>query len=350
MTKEIKSRYKVIGIMAGSSMDGLDLAEVSFFKGSSWTFKVENCKTYSYDEKISGLLSGASDDSIELQYLTDRLFGEWIGECVQDFTSEKQDLIAVHGHTLIHQPENGISWQLGRGDIIADFTGMKVVSDFRSQDVESGGQGAPLVPVGDFELFKAYDACLNLGGIANVSIKGRKLAWDICPCNQVLNYYSIQLNKPFDENGRIASSGTVNSDWLNALRSDSFFTKAPPKSLPNEFIHTSVLNQVEPTEGLRTYCEFIAERIISDASEHLPPGSKILSTGGGALNTFLMELLNQNHKSLDFVVPERQLIDFKEAIVFAFLGLLKLRNEINVLASVTGAKRDSSSGVIHYPK
>jgi anhydro-N-acetylmuramic acid kinase len=350
MTKEIKSKYKVIGIMAGSSMDGLDIIEINFSKKGHWKFEILKTQTYSYDLDIYKSLSNAADQNIENQKNIDVSFGEWIGEKCLDFGVKNVDLIAVHGHTVIHNPEKSISWQLGNGRIISEKTKAIVISGFRSQDVNNGGQGAPLVPVGDFNLFQEYNACLNLGGIANVSIRDERRAWDICPCNQVLNYYANKLEKDYDENGELARTGTPNRNWLKKIEEMIYFQTKPPKSLPNKFIDEYYLDKINPMDGLRSYSEFIANQISNELKNHLHDENKILVTGGGAFNSFLLELLSSKNKGLNFVVPENQLVEFKEALVFGFLGLLKIQNENNVLASVTGASRDSSSGIIHYPK
>jgi len=350
MAKEAKSNYNVIGVMAGSSMDGLDVALMSFTKGPNWNFKILRAKSFSYDQPTYDLLAGAADNGSKEQARIDHLFGEWIARRLFEFGLDGAELVAVHGHTVIHKPKEGISWQLGSGEVIAERTDVTVISDFRTQDVNLGGQGAPLVPIGDFQLFPDFDACLNLGGIANVSIRGKKMAWDICSCNQVLNYLAQKLGKEFDENGEIARSGLENSAWLGRIESNKYYQQKPPKSLPNQFIERELLDEINPHDGLKTYTEFISKLMVNEISKFLPSDSRILTTGGGAFNTFLMEVLNSNKKGLIFSVPDADIVEYKEAMVFGFLGMLKFRNEVNVLASVTGASRDTSSGVIHYRK
>lgn len=350
MAKEIKSDYKVIGVMAGSSMDGLDVAEVFFSKSNGWHFEVGRHETIGYDQHIEILLKSAVDLGTNSQKEIDDYFGEWIGKQLEKFGTKDCDLISVHGHTLIHKPGEGISWQLGRGDIIAKLTASTVISDLRSLDVQLGGQGAPLVAIGDFELFDDFEACLNLGGIANVSVQEKKMAWDICPCNQILNGFAEKLGHPFDEGGQLARQGNVEGDWMKEISTVPFFSKKSPKSLPNSFIGKKILDKIDPLDGLRTYSEFMATLIVSDLKDHLVKNSRILVTGGGGHNSYLVELLNQNEHAFAFALPEKKIIEFKEAIIFGFLGLLRFRNETNVMASVTGATRDSSSGVIHYPK
>ncbi len=330
-------------------MDGLDIACVSFSKGSKWTFELLKCKSYHYDGEMRDRLTRVASENLDQQKEVDHLFGEWIAKRLLEFGIENIDLIAVHGHTIVHKPKDGVSWQLGDGGRIADLVKTTVISDFRSLDVSIGGEGAPLVPMGDFELLSRYDACLNLGGIANVSVYGKRIAWDICPCNQVLNFFANKLGKDFDENGQMAREGKIDSHWEQIIASDPFYTLGPPKSLPNQFISSDALDSITPLDGLSTYTKFLSERIVEDISQYLPAGS-IITTGGGAFNSFLVETLNNKMNELNFIVPDSDLVEYKEAIVFGFLGVLRLRNEPNVLASVTGASRDTSSGIIHYPK
>ncbi|MEP1096626.1 MAG: anhydro-N-acetylmuramic acid kinase [Cyclobacteriaceae bacterium] len=350
MAKEVKSTYNAIGVMAGSSMDGLDVALMSFAKGLDWSFEILRAKSFSYDQSIYDLLAGAADNDLKEQTRIDLLFGEWIARKLLEFGVDEAELVAVHGHTVIHKPKEGISWQLGSGKVIAEMTNATVISDFRTEDVNLGGQGAPLVPVGDFQLFSSFDGCLNLGGIANVSIQKNGMAWDICPCNQVLNFFAQKLGKEFDKNGEMARAGIDDSSWLEEIASNKYYDQQPPKSLPNQFIGRKLLDEVSPHGGLRTYTEFISNVAVGEISKFLPSGSRIFTTGGGAFNTFLLEKLNSNKKGLVFSVPDSLIVEYKEAVVFGFLGVLKLLNKVNVLASVTGASRDTSSGIIHYSK
>ncbi len=331
-------------------MDGLDLVSVSFTKGEKWHFELTHAKTFPYDESIIEKLKAAKDVSFAAQKQLDEHFGDWIGEKILAFGLGTAELVAVHGHTLVHKPEEGISWQLGKGDVIANTIKCPTITNFRTQDVLFGGQGAPLVPVGDFELFGDFEACLNLGGIANISIKAIKQAWDVCPCNQVLNYYADKLGKPFDFGGKLAATGEPDKKWYKNISSLPYFHKSPPKSLANEFIDQALLNQIIPINGLRSYTHFVADQVKRDLLPHIAKGSKILTTGGGALNDYLLMCLNENKHQMEFVRPKEELIHFKEAIVFAFLGVLKVLKEENVLASVTGASQNSCSGDIHFPK
>ncbi len=343
-----KTSYSVIGGMAGSSMDGLDLCQVTFrLKADKWTFQLNDCETISYPEILYDRLANAHSFDLNKQKELDIEFGEWIATIINNFREAlpKVDLLGIHGHTVIHKPEMHISWQLGNGSIIAKHTGLPTVTDFRIEDVCNGGQGAPLVPLGDFMLFSEYNICINLGGIANLSLKNDKTAWDICPCNQVLNFFAEKLGKSYDYNGSMARKGSFNQLFYDNLNTFPFFTQEPPKSLPNNYITHEMLESIEPIDGLHTYCHFIADAI--QRSIHDSMNSRILITGGGAFNSFLIELIKSRLKGLSVEIPDKKIAAFKESLIFAFLGIKRFRNEINVLSSVTGASKDSSSGVIH---
>ncbi len=336
--------------MAGSSMDGLDVVFVQLSKNGSWTFEPIKSKSFSYPSDIHEMLLLAASAHQTEQHLIDERFGHWIAGKVNEMGAKDCDFVAVHGHTLIHDIAQKTSWQLGKAEVIAAETEMPVIADFRSEDLKLGGEGAPLVPVGDFELLSGYDACINLGGIANVSIRDSRLAWDISPCNQVLNFFSKKLGRPFDDEGKLARGGGMDNTWLQKVSQLSFFSLEPPKALINNYIPTSLLDEVDPLDGLHTFVSFLSNRIKAELSPHLSPGANVLLTGGGAYNTYLLEQLKSEAKGFEFIKPDDELIDFKEAIVFAFLGALRMRDDVNVLSTVTGASRDSSSGTIHFPK
>jgi anhydro-N-acetylmuramic acid kinase len=261
------------------------------------------------------------------------------------------DLVASHGHTIFHQPEKGFTFQLGEGAAIVSRCHVTTVSDFRTMDVALGGQGAPLVPVGDELLFPHYAYCLNLGGFANVSnrVEGTRIAFDLCPANIVLNELARRTGKEYDLNGNIGRSGVAHPQLVKELNSLEYYLQRGPKSLGREWVEKSympLLNKYNlPLENIM--CS-VYEHISVQIGSYLDlsgPG-EVLVTGGGAFNTFLVELI-QSHTESILVIPDEQLVKFKEALIFAFLGLLRFRNETNCLASVTGAVRDSSTGVIH---
>jgi len=264
------------------------------------------------------------------------------------------DLVSSHGHTLLHEPEKGITFQAGSGRIMASKTGLTVVNDFRKADVAQGGQGAPLVPSGERLLFGDYGGCLNLGGIANISYDapdGRRIAYDICPVNMALNWLARKAGKQFDKGGAMASHGTVNASLLESLNRLYYYRLPPPKSLGREWFleHFQPLLESSPHD-LSDLAATVVEHICIQISGRIALSrvSSILVTGGGALNQFLMERL-QDHTMVPIEIPGRQIIEFKEALIFALLGVLRIRNEVNCLASVTGGKKDLSAGEIHQP-
>jgi anhydro-N-acetylmuramic acid kinase len=281
-------------------------------------------------------------------------YTELLGKIIKSFIDKHQikniDAVCSHGHTILHQPQNGFTLQIGNLPKIAEIIQEKVVCDFRVQDVKLGGQGAPLVPIGDRILFSEYDYCLNLGGFSNVSFEenSKRIAFDISPVNTVLNFYSNKLGLNYDDKGKIARSGKVNSDLLNELNALEYYKKQFPKSLGFEFVKETVLPLIEKhaisiEDKMHTFTEHIALQ----TSLALPNKTgKILITGGGAYNDFLIERMQFHLPKIQIIIPDNKTLEFKEALIFALLGVLKLRNEINVLSSVTGAKIDHSSGII----
>jgi anhydro-N-acetylmuramic acid kinase len=261
------------------------------------------------------------------------------------------DAVCSHGHTILHQPQNGFTLQIGNLPKIAKIIGEKVVCDFRVQDVRLGGQGAPLVPIGDRILFSEFDFCLNLGGFSNVSFEENRnrVAFDISPVNTVLNYYANKLGLDYDDKGKNARSGKLNSELLNELNALDYYKKSYPKSLGFEFVKETVLPLIEKytisiEDKMHTFIEHIAWQT------HLALAKKkgkMLITGGGAYNEFFIERMQFNLPNIEIIIPDNKTLEFKEALLFGLLGVLKLRNEINVLHSVTGAITDHSSGMIY---
>jgi len=344
----------VIGLMSGTSLDGLDICFVSFKKSNYSKYNIINSKTYSYNEKWieklkkSIFLNKQELKKIDIEYGT--LISNYLKEFISEFSIDKIDLISSHGHTVFHEPNKGKTLQIGDGKTINKIVKTDVVCDFRTQDVEYKGQGAPLVPIGDLHLFSNYKFCLNLGGFSNVSIKDNNKikAFDICPVNTVLNHYSKKMGYTFDQDGVLSKKGTVNLDLLNQLNQMSFYNKLGPKSLGIEFVNSKVLPLTEkfslkPEDVLITYIEHISHQInrtISGFSKN-----KMLVTGGGTYNKTLIDSIKRKVKC-KLVVPEKKIIDFKEAMIFAYMGLLKSKEKINCLKSVTGAIKDHSSGKI----
>ncbi len=344
-----------IGLMSGTSLDGIDLVYVEFPKNSYKDFKILHCETVSYSRKWKETLQNAIHFSSDDLNLLDNDYGVLLGDVVNNFIEKfsisEIDFVASHGHTILHQPENGITLQIGNGQKIATITKQKVVCDFRTQDVKLGGQGAPLVPIGDELLFSDYDFCINFGGFSNVSFKskGKRIAFDICPVNIVMNLYAQKLGYEYDESGKIASEGIINEELLNKLNSLSFYDKEPPKSLGLEWVQQKVFPLIDSFELeipsiLRTFVEHVAVQV----SNVISGDNSVLMTGGGVFNTFLIERI-EKHTTSKVLLPESEIINFKEALIFSFLGLLRLGNQVNCLKSVTGSSKDHSSGEIFYP-
>ncbi|MCB0476198.1 MAG: anhydro-N-acetylmuramic acid kinase [Flavobacteriaceae bacterium] len=343
-----------IGLMSGTSLDGVDICYVKFDSAADkYTFEIRKATTIAYPETWKSRLIHAYSSDKEAINSTDIEYGRYLAGLVNAFIKEhaleRVDFIASHGHTIFHQPENGITLQIGDGKTLAEMTGIRVINDFRSQDVKLGGQGAPLVPVGDELLFAAYDYCLNLGGFANISYNesGKRIAFDICPVNMVLNHYANVLGLAYDKNGEIAAGGQVNKALLNDLNSLGFYHAEPPKSLGQEWVEANIYPLVDSyklplNDILRTYTEHVAKQLTGC----LAPDTSILVTGGGAFNDFLMQRIAFYHGQ-EINLPDKLLIDFKEALIFAFLGYLKLNNRVNVLSSVTGARHDHVSGTLY---
>lgn len=342
--------------MSGTSLDGLDLVACRFTFDQDWKFEILKAVTIPYSHKWVSKLSAAAELNALDFVLLHNEFGKFIGKQVADFCSDlpdKPDLVSSHGHTIFHQPHNRLSVQIGNGALIAAYSGLPVACDFRSLDVALKGQGAPLVPIGDELLFHNYELCLNLGGIANVSFldDGERKAFDICPVNMAFNHFTKELGYEYDLDGTLGRTGNIQEELLSLLNSLDFYQQNGPKSLSREWFEEEFLPlissfQLAPEDILRTLYEHISDQI-SMAVDQYPKG-QILITGGGAHNVFLIELFSEKTKHKT-IVPSAQIIDFKEAIIFAFLGVLRLRNEVNCLKSVTGATQDHSGGVIYLP-
>jgi anhydro-N-acetylmuramic acid kinase len=351
----MKNNFNVIGLMSGTSLDGLDIALCEFHKNrNKWDFSIRNSATVKYPSALSKKLAEAHQTTSENLMALDSELGKFFGKACLKFmetNSIKPDFIASHGHTILHRPDRGFTTQIGNGNAIHSVTGLPVVYDFRSLDVMLGGQGAPLVPIGDRLLFSEHDTCLNLGGIANLSseVKSERHAFDICFCNMGLNYLMNSLGREFDRNGEKSSTGEVDSKLLGKLRQLYRPLKKKRPSLGRELFESAfqpllARERISIENKLATFTESIAIEIV-DAAVTMK-GNSMLCSGGGVFNSFLISrILQHAGDSLTIIIPDKEIIKFKEALIFAFLGVLSVRGEHNALASVTGATRDSSGGV-----
>ena len=351
---KIKNSYNVIGVMSGTSLDGIDICFCNFsYENEDWKFLIQNAETVSYDKsweyKLSNahLISESELEKLDIEYTA------YLSTVILSFISKNQinniDFISSHGHTIFHQPSKKITYQIGNRVGLNKLTNIPVVCDFRVQDVKLGGQGAPLVPVGDLLLFRNFSHCINLGGFSNISVKSTDniVAYDICPVNIVLNKYSRLNGFNFDLDGKISESGNLNKNLLISLNQISYYNLKHPKSLGIEWVEKIIFplidsHNISVEDILRTFVEHIAIQISSNLKGN---DLKILVSGGGVKNKFLMERIkrvsNQNFETIS-----EKITDYKEALIFGFLGVLKIRNENNCLKSVTGASVSHSSGVI----
>ena len=343
--------------MSGTSLDGLDLAYCIFrHNDNNWSYAIEKAETIAYGPAWKDRLRFLPGTDTATIQATDIDFGEYIGKTVHKFIKRHGlsiDFVASHGHTIFHDPSRKITLQIGNGERIAAICGLTVVNDFRSMDVSMGGQGAPLVPIGDRLLFSEYDYCLNLGGIANISYEdqGRRIAFDICPVNMVLNMLAGKLGKPYDDKGRMARSGSVARSLLEDLESLTFYKLQGPRSLGREWVEENVFSLIEGQklrnipDLLATCTEHLARRLSAVCSEK---DNTLMITGGGAFNDYLIDRIKY-HFAGSVNLPDNTIIEYKEAMIFAFLGLLRLEGINNVLGSVTGSGRDHCAGEIIYP-
>ncbi len=345
--------FHAIGLMSGTSLDGLDLCFAKFSKENhSWNYEILQAETLPYsdlwEEKLRNSIHLKAEELFELNSKFGFFLANKTQEFIDKYSMKNIDVIASHGHTVFHQPEKKYTVQIGDGKAIKIVTKIPVVYDFRSQDVLLGGNGAPLVPIGDELLFSEFNACLNLGGFSNISFKekGKRVAFDICPVNIVLNYFSKYLGKDFDENGNFAKAGTVNLEILKKLNSLDFYHQTSPKSLGMEWVNEHVfpkLRTESPENNLATFTEHLAFQIAKIFRKHHL--KKVLFTGGGTYNSHLLERI-RHFSETEIIVPKKDVIDFKEALIFAFMGVLKLNNEINVLSSATGSSEDHITGIL----
>lgn len=351
----MKKNFDAIGLMSGTSLDGLDIAFCEFrLNGIKWEFDILKAETVKYTQVWLQLLSEAPSLDGQGLALLHTSYGHWIGQTVDQFINKHKinpKIIASHGHTIFHRPNERMTLQIGSGAAIAAETGITTVNDFRSLDIALGGQGAPLVPIGDKLLFSDYDACVNIGGFANISLDSAnsRKAFDICPANIVLNWLANKLGLPFDASGSIASNNKIDDNLLRKLEDLDYYKKTGPRSLGREWVEQTVIplldaSKLDVAELLSTFTHHIAMQISSKLPQN--KGNRVIFTGGGAHNHYLIQSI-RNLSNCEIVVPNDLLIDFKESLIFALLGVLRMQGMINCLSLATGASKDSCSGAIH---
>lgn len=349
--------YKVVGIMSGTSMDGLDIAHCDLTpqENGKWSYKINAAKTVAYNDLWRLRLSKLRNQNALNVYKTDRYFGEYIGELINEFLNETgldADLIGSHGHTIFHQPENNISYQVGSASAISGVTGLPTVANFRAMDVVKFGEGAPISGIGDRLLFSEFDMCLNLGGFANISaeVDGKAVAYDVCPCNILLNRVAREFGKEYDEDGKIAEQGNIDYDLLSDLNSIGYYSDSYPKSLGREWINENFWFRVRESEAnkedrMKTLVDHIAQQVGENIEDLAKDSSatRVYVTGGGAYNNSLIDHL-RTHTDAEIIVPENDVVEYKEALIFALLATLRVQNKTNILNSFTGAETDSVAG------
>ncbi len=361
MHKQLSSvkKYNIIGLMSGTSLDGLDLVHAEFLlhQDKKWSYEIIYANTFVYDNEWRKKLESASSLSPEQFMQLDISISQHYAKMINGYLKSQKnklkiDGIASHGQTIFHQPKSGLTTQLGCGQTLASLTKHTVISDFRTKDVTLGGQGAPLVPIGEQYLFSSkIDAFINLGGFANITIKGSQIiAYDICPANILLNQITKEINLIYDKNGDLGRKSPINTTQLDRLNKLNYYSLPTPKSLGTEWLISElnpIINKLENTEEkLGTAYAHIAYQIAVVLNKSNI--KNVLITGGGARNSFLIDSIQKQTKA-KITLPSEEIIDFKEALIFGFLGVKKLREEVNCLASVTGASKDSVGGVIHNP-
>ena len=342
--------------MSGTSLDGLDIVYINFIQDKNWKYEIINSKTYKYEKKWISFLKNISKEKINSIIKIDKdytkLLSKYILKFINEFSIKEIDFVSSHGHTALHQPSNILTYQIGNLPILAKYINQKVVCDFRVQDIELGGQGAPLVPVGEKYLFPEYNTLINLGGFANITkrIKNNLIAYDICPINIVFNYLSRAMELQYDDKGYIASTGKLNEDLYNSLQRLNYYKQDPPKSLGIEWVNDQIhsilnnFNNLPIKDLMNTFSNHFAFQI----SKNIIERDQVLITGGGAYNDYLIDRI-KNLTNSKITIPAPKIIEYKEALIFSFLGLLRVLEINNCYSSVTGAKKDHCSGKIYNP-
>lgn len=347
-------KYRMIGLMSGTSLDGVDLAYCEFeWKDNNWSYTIPHAETIPYNATWKTRLNELAKQPMFLFPKTDAFLGKYFGQLSQKFIQKYNltvDGIASHGHTIFHAPNEGYTAQIGSGASIYAETGIRTITNFRVVDVAFGGQGAPLVPIGDELLFREYDACLNLGGFSNISFSQheQRIAFDVSPCNTLFNTLAKHFNQEYDPNGELAAQGLIHTELLDALNRIEYYHQSPPKSLGIEWLNATIWPlvtsyDISAIDLMATLNLHVATQLANVVNQY--QFKQILLTGGGAYNATLVNHL-KSMTSSSIIRPNNQLINFKEALIFAFLGVLRLEGQHNALSSVTGSLKNSTNGCI----
>lgn len=367
--------YHAIGLMSGSSLDGLDVALCRMetarsdveFEISDWEILAAETFPFSdfWKKRLRDLPSSSAFELADAH----AAFGGYMGSFVNRFFASQNlktphiDLIASHGHTIFHEPAQGFTTQIGDGAALAAATGCTVVADFRTADVALGGQGAPLAPIADKLLFPSHDFYLNLGGIANLSgdAGNHFVAFDVTGANQILNAVTQRFfQKNYDENGGLARSGKLEISLLEKMEALPFFDLPYPKSLSNQWVQKNLVElaletKAPPSDLLHTTCVHVGRQLAKSISQIIEKEGikkekyRLLPSGGGVFNSFLMECIQVENPNVEIVSPDKKVADFKEAALMALMGVMRLEGVPNCMASVTGAERDAMGGVVFLP-
>ncbi|MEM9719780.1 MAG: anhydro-N-acetylmuramic acid kinase [Bacteroidota bacterium] len=352
-----------VGVMSGTSLDGVDLvaAEFSWTEKEIYQYSILSSRSIPYSDQWVSRLANLIDQSGEIFAKTHVYYGHFLGATIRNFIKEENispDFVGSHGHTIFHQPEKNFTAQIGDGETVVSYLTCPYVTNFRNKDVALGGQGAPLVPLGEKYLFPGRHLFLNLGGFCNLAVEG--LAYDVSSCNGVLNYLVQQIypELPFDDKGNLAASGNFSEALFTELEALPFYQAAAPKSLGWEWVIEEVLPIVNRSElpiqdKLHTFCHHVANQIFQSLRALNRQNESILISGGGTHNEFLISLIAERLSTLDIHIEkpvDDSFIDFKEALIFSFLALRTLTGKPTILPSATGASEAGITGSIHLPQ
>ena len=356
-----KPRLTICGVMSGSSLDGLDMAICNIERApfGQFDWSIERADTFSFPDALSDLLMSTYEGSASNIYSVEQEFSKFSANCIKTFIDDSSvDYVGMHGHTIFHHPEDGYTVQIGNGQFIAHRIGIPVICEMRSKDIALGGQGAPLAPTVEKYLLSEFTAFLNLGGIANISLHqdDKITAFDITACNQPLNYLCQKhFDLPYDNEGKLAAKGKLDTDLLEKLNALPYLTMEPPKSLANTWVindFMSIVNDhIAPHKNkLNTIVQHMAIQT-AKSLENMSPETAVYATGGGVFNKFMMKCLSSQLSKQGIVLEaaDSMMAEFKEALLMALMAYLSVHELPNSFASVTGAKKDNCNGVVYHP-